>query len=37
MVGEDASPVVIHLVDDEDLVADLILVEERMNEGNEDQ
>lgn len=37
VVGEDASPVVIHLVDDEDLVADLLLVEECVNEGNEHQ
>lgn len=30
-------PVVVHLVDDEDLVADLLLAEERVNEGNKHQ
>lgn len=34
---EAVSPVVIHLVDDEDLVADLLLVEEAVHEGDEDQ
>lgn len=31
------SPVVIHLVDDDDLVADLLLVEEGVHEGDEHQ
>lgn len=30
-------PVVVNLVDDEDLVADLLLVEERVHEGNKHQ
>lgn len=34
---EAASPVVIHLVDDEDLVADLLLVEEAVHERDEDE
>lgn len=34
---DPVSPVVIHLVDDEDLVADLLLVEEAVQEGDEDE
>lgn len=34
---EAASPVVIHLIDDQDLVADLLFVEEAVHEGHEDE
>lgn len=34
---EAVSPVMIHLVDDEDLVANLLLVEEAVHEGDEDE
>lgn len=34
---EEPLPVVVHLVDDQDLVADLLLVEEAVHEGDEDE